>query len=953
MHKNFVGFFVAGVLATGAQAQYSSTPEQVQQYLQSMEKQKSDMSGGRQSEYLVLPNELRLMVISDPMATRSAVSVSVGAGLLNDPREYRGLAHYLEHMLFLGSKKYPDRAEHMAFVNAHQGMTNAFTAYDQTNYELSIPTPYFPEGLDRIAQFFIAPMFDPKYIDKELNQIQHEYEKNTQSFDFTAQYLSQMVYRDDHPIRWVFQGNRETLGHVPRQVMVDFYNRYYSANNIVATLVSPMPLADLKKLGVQVFSQLPNRKVALTQAPPVVNFRKEKASLFKVQTPQKAYRLALEFNMLPQDSDAWMTKNLSLLSGWIGDESPGSLAASLKAQGLILSLSADAGTYNYVQSLSLTLQLTKKGYAQWQNIASALLAYIEQVKKIGFVPELYKNSQRQSELAYLFSRSDEIQEAVRIATALRSYPADHVNERDLLIANSSPNTFAKDAGSLNLTNANVYVFAPDITADVTPDFYRVKYHRSDLDQETWATNPVPLSGVQASAPRANTYLPNNLGLISTMDVQPHPLTTAASLNISVQQTTEYKTPKSFAVLEYRMSKDLPRTPRAALLNMMLASYINTALQAPLYQGALAGYGGVWANTQLGFQVTLNGYSENFPHFANDYIKMIHDLKIDPMIFDRVVEKTMQDIDDLGVGDAFKQSVWLRRVALSADSITDRDLAHQIQSVSIAELENFLRLLLEKGEPRWLFYGNITDASAGPLADQLTATLGTKVIRDVRVPRLIKIPKGSSGYVSSRAGENNSWLSEFQLGSATIENIAKAEVLGTILSNPFYTYMRTERNFGYIVMGMPNRFDQVPKITLLVQSPEKNTVVADAGEKWIRDFATTLKATPAADFEDVKKGLATSLRLPATSIEEKVGSLATRMAYDRPFDFNLQLADAAEKVQFKDIADLYDSMMVGPERRQLNIYLDTTSDGGSPTLIPAGENRIDDLYQFRNQGETWP
>lgn len=71
------------------------------------------------------------------------------SGALNDFKELPGLAHFLEHMLFMGSKKYPDENDYHKFVSEHAGHTNAYTAEHQTNFYFDIGPEHLTEGLDR------------------------------------------------------------------------------------------------------------------------------------------------------------------------------------------------------------------------------------------------------------------------------------------------------------------------------------------------------------------------------------------------------------------------------------------------------------------------------------------------------------------------------------------------------------------------------------------------------------------------------------------------------------------------------------------------------------------------------------------------------------------------------------------------------------------------------------
>ena len=88
----------------------------------------------RQYRRFLLPNQMKVLLISDPVLQRGAASMTVGTGSIHDPSEFQGLAHFLEHMLFLGTEKYPDPGSYQKFVSIHGGFSNAFTAEERTNY---------------------------------------------------------------------------------------------------------------------------------------------------------------------------------------------------------------------------------------------------------------------------------------------------------------------------------------------------------------------------------------------------------------------------------------------------------------------------------------------------------------------------------------------------------------------------------------------------------------------------------------------------------------------------------------------------------------------------------------------------------------------------------------------------------------------------------------------------
>lgn len=93
----------------------------------------------REYRYVKLKsNGLPTILISDKNAEKSGAALLVAVGSLTEPKEYLGLAHFLEHILFLGTKKYPDVANFTDFLEMHGGGANAFTGDDRTVYMMEV-----------------------------------------------------------------------------------------------------------------------------------------------------------------------------------------------------------------------------------------------------------------------------------------------------------------------------------------------------------------------------------------------------------------------------------------------------------------------------------------------------------------------------------------------------------------------------------------------------------------------------------------------------------------------------------------------------------------------------------------------------------------------------------------------------------------------------------------------
>jgi len=105
---------------------------------------------------LNLKNKLQIFVIGDDDSNISSAVMYVGVGSRDNPKDLDGLAHYLEHMLFMGSDEYPGGTYFQNSVSKYGGMTNAFTTDESTQYYFSV-SENFMELLKIFSRFFIKP----------------------------------------------------------------------------------------------------------------------------------------------------------------------------------------------------------------------------------------------------------------------------------------------------------------------------------------------------------------------------------------------------------------------------------------------------------------------------------------------------------------------------------------------------------------------------------------------------------------------------------------------------------------------------------------------------------------------------------------------------------------------------------------------------------------------------
>ncbi|CAN0212642.1 unnamed protein product, partial [Phaeothamnion confervicola] len=181
--------------------------------------------------------------------------------------ELPGLAHFCEHLLFLGTNKYPDENEFSAFLSSHGGFSNAFTATEDTCYYFEVSADYLEGALDRFSQFFVAPRFTASATDRELGAIDSENAKNLQNDGFRrgfrAYQLEKSRANPEHPYHKFGTGSRQTLGggNGARAALLKFYDKYYSSNQMTLCIVGKQSLDELQRWSEDMFAAVPDKGI--------------------------------------------------------------------------------------------------------------------------------------------------------------------------------------------------------------------------------------------------------------------------------------------------------------------------------------------------------------------------------------------------------------------------------------------------------------------------------------------------------------------------------------------------------------------------------------------------------------------------------------------------------------------------------------------------------------------
>lgn len=325
-------------------------------------------------ELIHLPGGLRIRLLPQRRSSQAAALIRVHAGAHDAPTAYPGLAHFLEHLLFLGSERYPLEQSLMPFVQGCGGQLNASTRERHTDFFFQLPADLLEQGLLRLIDMLAHPLLDPAAQLREREVLQAEYLARAQDSETLCDAALGSVLEVAHPFGGFHAGNRDSLpveNDQFQQALHRYHRRFYHAGQIELLLAGPQTAAELQRLSELAGRNLPCAAAVERTPPPL----RASPSWLDVQIPNGTPGLHLCFMLddLPENSAA----ALDYLAVWISSEMPGSLLEYLRSDGLCQALRwREPYRYTNQAVVTVALQLTERGQAQPEEIVARVLGWL-------------------------------------------------------------------------------------------------------------------------------------------------------------------------------------------------------------------------------------------------------------------------------------------------------------------------------------------------------------------------------------------------------------------------------------------------------------------------------------------------------------------------------------------------------------------------------------------------
>ncbi|MCP8900476.1 insulinase family protein [Gilvimarinus xylanilyticus] len=889
----------------------------------------------RAYQTLTLDNGMRVVLISDPSIEVAGASLSVGVGSYQNPKEIPGLAHYLEHMLFLGTEKYPEPNSFQAFVQQNAGYSNAYTSTDHTNYFFQVNQSVLDEALDRYSDYFKSPTFDPQYSNKERHAVDSEWSMGRTQDGRIINRLRGVTANPDHPAHQMSVGNLETLTDQPGmplyESMLGFYNRYYSADLMNLVIFGKQPVEQLQALAQKHFASIENKSVKRPQVKETGLTQSQMGQHIFYQPQKPTRQLLVEFPIM-DNSDQWAVKPNQYLANLISSEEPGTAAQILREKGWVdnFTVSVQPDYYGADGMLSVNISLTEAGLNQQDNIIAAVMSYIDLIRQQG-VDEVYYREYK----AMLEKQFADIQvpkpmnQAVHFSSAMFTTPVNHLIDAYYTFDHFDRDAIKNVLEQLTIERARIWHINPNASVDTDIPYYKGQYSVRDVTAQE-------LSRWRGLAADYEFLLPEENDLFSSDIVSVVPATIEKPTLIVEQSGIEAWLAHSMhhqseqGYVQVMFNTDLPdQNAKNQVMSDLINRVFSLQTTALRDKAGRAGIGMGIERPRGNHAFTLSGYSEKHGLLLQRLLQRWQSMDISQQEFAIAFKGYMDWLDGRKKADPNRQLFTELDRLMSIPSWTDSEYRDAAQAITLEELNRYQDDLLNKNRVRIFAFGNYRQENVEEFADITLAALPENWQKRDRY---------KSGYVTPQANDvteselttehnDNALLHAYYSPEQSLNTGARLLMLNSVFNQAFYTKLRTEDQVGYIVGSTIDRIGDYWGLVLYTQTT--NTALEDLAGRYqafIDGYAAQLADIEPEVFDSLRDSVIAQVnQAPENFYEDYPRFLNDFYRGNDQFDTRDRLVQAIGETDKAQVVDLYERLMVEHQAQQVTVEIQGTQE----------------------------
>ena len=887
----------------------------------------SSSNDQKEYRYLELENQLKVLLISDPDADHGAASLDVHVGSLQDPESRPGLAHFLEHMLFLGTKTYPTAGDYQSFISQHGGSHNAFTAAEHTNYFFQIESNELHGALDRFSRFFHEPLFTEKYVQQEKDAVHSEFKSKYKDDFRRIQYASKTLINSKHPASRFATGNLSTLsdneGTKVREDLLDFYERYYNANVMTLAVYGPQDIKTLENWIKPLFNPIPNKPTNFDDYP---NSLYNETGVDMYIKPVKDFLNVSYTFELGSPLVHYKEKPTQYIGHLLGHEGEGSLLAWLKNKGWAEGLSA--GLRRNIKNNSafqVNIRLTELGLNDIDEITSQLFAYVRLIKEKGIQEWVFEESQKLGEIHFKFQEGIRPSQLVQALTMnMHEYDSKDILRGPYLWKEFNPTRINKYLSLLTPDRVIRTIVHPEAQTNQTAPWFDTPYSTKKISADlisNWQSSKLA-DGLYI--PEPNPFIPEDVSVLSdNKQLKPKLIQSREGFNVWHMQDASFKGPQSSVYVNLRSNLNKLSAQNQVLIEAWV-NLLNDHLNSFSYPAALAGQSYSLYSHMRGIGIRLYGYRDKQDELLNKILKEIKSYEPTESQWQQTQQELKRAYQNALKKKPYERSIARLHQKLVKPSYEEKTLLSALEQSSLLDLKSITQQYFEKLNVVLLGHGNISKdqilATAGVIQEELLSDSKTE---DVPRKALNQLPKGMQS-ISLDVNHGDSAMTLYiQAQSPDLKERATIGLISQILKAPYYTYMRTERKYGYIVFATAYPILEHGGMAFIVQSPSTPAkVLLNETNQFITEYVPILENMSDEDFLAHQQGLITNLIKKPLNLQEKTGKYWSEIDRDNG-NFNTleTLAEYIGELTKEEVIEYINSHILAEDSKSLFINYD--------------------------------
>lgn len=924
---------------------------------------KPDLDNREYRLFEVSPCGLNVLVALDDKSDKSAAAMCINVGSQENPIEVQGLAHFLEHMLFMGTEKYPEENEYSDYLSQHGGHSNAFTSGLETNYFFDIQPQYLEGALDRFAQFFISPLLKRDGVERELKSVDSEFKKNLQSDMRRYTQILKAHCKPGHPYSKFDSGNSISLSEELKGKDIDiigalrnFFNTHYKIPNmalvvLAGTLNVPskddrwpadggrkiLSLDDLQSLVQETFSGLPNEPNLLpdVSSQPDLPFGDDLPGNLILVEPLRDIRMViLKFQLFPQ-RQYWKSKPLHYLSHLIGHESEGSILSYLKSKGWATNLSAgEVAEGRQFSIFAISVELTEEGIKNYDSVMMAIFQFINLIRGSGIQEWIFKECQKLADISFRFKEKTSCSTFVsRTASNMHEYPNNYSIAGPSVILDFEPQIIKEIVKSFTVDNLVTILVSkrPNQIGyegfSKVEKWYRTKYSLANFREKM---SKIYEESHQANSflhlPRKNPFIPESFGIAEMLESPSnHPRLVLSDdwINLWHKQDCTFKVPKIDFWLILR-SPVAYRNPEQSVLCKLYVELMKYQLNEYSYMAEVAGLGFSMDVDIEGIQILFTGYDNKMEELVLKVLQNLKNMEDCAKHLDIWKDKLRRSYLSWSQNQAYQHASYYTTYTLQEQLWTPSQKLKVLDKIDAATLEKFVSEFFQKIQVECFVIGNASVDRALKFGKIMRGVIcsedACESYKDRAPVKAHLLPEGKLVHLrpSPNSSTPNSSL-EYYLeicGPRDAEKRSMLILLANMMQEPVFNQLRTKEQLGYIVWASPRNTAGIAGLKVVVQSERDSVYLENRIESFLVDYSSELSNMSAEDFAAFVESTCLLVGQKDESLR-KESSRWWQHIHGGFYEFDRieKIIESLQKVNHRSLVDFYDSH-VNPKSKKV-------------------------------------